>query len=163
MKYKYLAILWSLFLVSCQFFETEKISSETFYEEELKAINWEDVDQYPAFSVCDEFTEKKEQKQCFETTLGRIVHQTIESKNIITGQDINSTVLLAFNISNTGEISNLNIEMDTVVEKEIPLLRQWLIESIDSLPQVAPAYKRGIPVKTKFILPLVINSEAPTN
>lgn len=163
MKYKYLAILWSLFLVSCQFFETEKISSETFYEEELKAINWEDVDQYPAFSVCEEFTEKQEQKHCFETTLNRIIHQTLESKNIVTGKDINSTVLLAFNISNTGEISTLNIEMDTMIEKEIPLLRQWLVESIDSLPKAAPAYKRGIPVNTKFTLPLVIKSETSIN
>ena len=163
MKYKYLAILWSLFLVSCQFFETEKISSETFYEEELKAINWEDVDQYPAFSVCEEFTEKQEQKHCFETTLSQYVYQTIGSKNIVTGQDINSTVFLAFNISNTGEISNLNIEMDSVIEKEIPLLRQWLVESIDSLPKAAPAYKRGIPVNTKFTLPLVIKSETSIN
>jgi hypothetical protein len=163
MKRKYLAILLSLSLVSCQFFETEKISSETFYEEELKAINWEDVDQYPAFSACEEFTEKKEQKHCFETTLSQYVYQTIESKNIVTGQDINSTVLLAFNISNTGEISNLNIEMDTVIEKEIPFLRQWLVECIDSLPQAAPAYKRGIPVNTKFTLPLVIKSKIATN
>ena len=163
MKHKYLAISLSLFLVSCQFFETEKISSETFYEEELKAINWEDVDQYPAFSVCEEFTEKKDQKHCFETTLSRFVYQTIGSKNIVTGKDINSTVLLTFNISNSGEISNLNIEMDTVIEKEIPLLRQWLAECIDSLPQVAPAYKRGIPVNTNFTLPLVIKSDKPTN
>ena len=163
MKRKYLAILLSLFLVSCQFFETEKISSETFYEEELKAINWEDVDQYPAFSACEEFTEKKEQKHCFETTLSQYVYQTIESKNIVTGQDISSRVLLTFNISNTGEISNLNIEMDTVIEKEIPFLRQWLEECIDSLPQAAPAYKRGIPVNTKFTLPLVIKSKTSTN
>ena len=163
MKHKYLAILLSLFLVSCQFFETEKISSETFYKEELKAINWEDVDQYPAFSVCEEFTEKQDQKHCFETTLSRYVYQTIGSKNIITGQDINSTVLLAFNISNTGEISNLNIKMDTVIGKEIPLLRQWLVQCIDSLPQVAPAYKRGIPVNTKFILPVVIKTETSIN
>lgn len=163
MKHKYIAILLSLFLVSCQFFETEKISSETFYKEELKAINWEDVDQYPAFSVCEEFTEKQDQKHCFETTLSRYVYQTIGSKNIITGQDINSTVLLAFNISNTGEISNLNIKMDTVIGKEIPLLRQWLVQCIDSLPQVAPAYKRGIPVNTKFILPVVIKTETSIN
>jgi hypothetical protein len=70
---------------------------------------------------------------------------------------------LAFNISNTGEISNLNIEMDTVIEKEIPFLRQWLVECIDSLPQAAPAYKRGIPVNTKFTLPLVIKSKIATN
>jgi len=163
MKHNYLFIVLSWMLVSCQFFETEKISSETFYKEELEAINWEDVDQYPAFSLCEEFTEKQEQKHCFETTISRIIYQTIGSKNIVTGQDIDSKVLLAFNISNTGEISNLNIEMDTVIEKEIPLLRQWLVECIDSLPKAAPAYKRGIPVNTKFTLPLVIKSETSIN
>ena len=163
MKHNYLFIVLSWMLVSCQFFETEKISSETFYEEELKMINWEDVDQYPAFPECEHFTEKLEKKNCFETTLSGYVYKKIGSKKIITNQDLNDTVFLDFNISKSGEILNLNIVIDSVIQRKIPLLKDWLIQSIDSLPKLIPAYKRGIPVETKFTLPVVIKTEMPTN
>jgi len=164
-RFMKLAAILTLVLLtsSCQFFETEKISSETFYEEELKEIDWEDVDQYPSFSVCEEFTEKQNQKKCFETTLSNYIYEAVAAKNIVTNQNINSTVLLDFNISKTGSISNLTIEIDSLLTQKIPLLKVWLAQSIDSLPKMAPAYKRGIPVETKFTLPIVIKTEGATN
>ena len=65
--------IFSLFLLvlasSCQFFETEKISTETFYEEEIKAIDWKDVDQYPVFTECSDFSEKKSPSFVFRIDL----------------------------------------------------------------------------------------------
>ena len=148
---------------SCQFFETDKISSETFYEEEIKAIDWDQVDRYPAFSNCEQFSEKEEQKHCFETTLSRYVHEFIASQNLVTQSDLNSAIQMNFTISNQGEISNLSIVMDSTIQKKIPRLKEWLTHSIDSLPKLLPAYKRGIPVETKFQLPVLIKSEKTTN
>ena len=148
---------------SCQFFETDKISSDTFYEEEIKAIDWDQVDSYPAFSNCEQFSEKEEQKKCFETTLSQYVHEFVASKNLVTQSDLNSTIQMNFTISNLGEISNLSIVMDSSIQKKIPRLKEWLTHSIDSLPKLLPAYKRGIPVETKFQLPVLIKSEKTTN
>jgi len=160
-RLKFLLIL--LLATSCQFFETDKISSDTFYEEEIKAIDWEQVDRYPAFSNCEQFSEKEEQKHCFETTLSRYVHEFVASKNLVTQTDLNSTIQMNFTISNLGEISNLSIVMDSTIQKKIPRLKEWLTHSIDSLPKLLPAYKRGIPVETKFQLPVLIKSEKTTN
>lgn len=157
----YLALL--LFASSCQFFETEKISSETFYEEDLKAIDWEDVDQYPAFPECISFTEKWEKKHCFEETLQKYVSRSIGSKKMSTHTELHDTVLLEFSINRTGKISILNITMDSTLVRQLPSLRQWLAESIDSLPTLEPANKQGVPVETQFTFPVVIRTEGTTN
>ncbi|MEM7085295.1 MAG: hypothetical protein AAF489_03885 [Bacteroidota bacterium] len=161
---KQLKFLFILLLVSsCQYFETEKISSDTFYEEEMKTIDWEQVDQYPAFSNCEQFGEKADQKRCFETTISRYVHEFVANKNLVTQSDLNSTIQMDFTISKLGEISSLNVVMDSTLQKKMPRLKEWLTLSIDSLPKLLPAYKRGIPVETKFRLPVIINSEKITN
>jgi len=152
-----------LLATSCQYFNTEKISSETFYEEEIKAIEWDQVDQYPAFKSCANYTEKAEQKECFESTLGTFVSDFIRGKNVVTHADLNSTVQLDFIISKSGAIDSLQIVMDSLLLKKIPKLKDWLTHSIDSLPPLEPALKRGIPVKTKFTLPVHIQSEKTTN
>lgn len=157
----YLALL--LLASSCQFFETEKISSETFYEEDMKAIDWADVDQYPAFPQCETFTEKQEKKNCFERTLQEHVAKSLGSKKMSTHEELSDTVLLEFSISRKGEISILNVTMDSLLMKQLPSLKQWLTESIESLPQLAPANKQGVPVETQFTFPVVIVTEKTTN
>ena len=90
-----LVVLYVLFQ-SCQFFETEKISSETFLKDEIKSINWKDVDQYPVFLNCDTFTEKKQQKSCFESTLSAHLYQVINSEKMTVTNDLNETLVLGF-------------------------------------------------------------------
>ena len=144
---------------SCTYFETKKISSETFLEEELKSINWKDVDQYPVFTNCEDISDKLTQKSCFESTLTTQIYQFINSKNIIANRDLNDTVNLDFLVTNTALISVTNIEMDSLLGAAFPQLEKWLLESIDSISVVAPAYKRGIPVNTEFSLPIVIKTQ----
>ncbi len=155
------ASLWILVVLfsSCQWFETEKISSDTFYEEELKTIDWEEVDQYPTFKACDHITEKQAQKNCFVTTLTDPIYQTISSKSLVSHENINDTVWVHFSITKEGAFSQVETEIDSLLRTQIPLLDEWIRRSIDSLPQLAPAYKRGIPVAARFGLPIVVKTE----
>ncbi len=143
---------------SCQFFETEKISTETFYEEELKSIDWKDVDQYPAFAQCEAYSEKLAQKSCFENTLSSRIHEFINTKKVSAARPLNDTVKLKFSVTKEADLSVLKIQMDSLLRTEFPLLEEWISESIDSIEVVAPAYKRGIPIKTQFTLPIVIKT-----
>jgi hypothetical protein len=143
---------------SCQYFETDKISKETFYQEELKTIDWKDVDQYPVFSKCENFTEKTEQKNCFENTLSFHLQQAFTNNNAISVRDLNDTVTVKFTISNTGKLSIMEMKITGTIKAEFPLLYNWLEESIDTLHPAAPAYKRGIPVATQFTLPIIIKT-----
>ena len=153
---------WILFLAfilsSCQFFDTDKISSDTFYEEELSTIRWNEVDQYPAFTVCGEFAEKEAQKDCFVTTLSKKLYDCFQDKGVHANQDLDQLVTLKFSVHKDGTLKVQNIKMDSLVLMEIPLLEQWLRKGIDSLPAVSPAYKRGVPVDTEFVLPISIKT-----
>ena len=143
---------------SCQYFETDKISKETFYQEELKSIDWKDVDQYPAFPKCENLTEKTDQKRCFENTLSSHLRKAFTNHNAIAIRDLNDTVTVKLSISNNGKLSIIEMKITETVKAEFPLLHNWLEESIDTLRPAAPAYKRGIPVATQFTLPIIINT-----
>lgn len=153
-------VLILLMTTSCQYFETDKISKETFYQEELKTIDWKEVDQYPAFPKCESFTEKNEQKSCFENTLSSHLRQTFTNHNAISVRDLNDTVTVKFTISNTGELSIMEMQITKTIKAEFPLLENWLKESIDTLHPAAPAYKRGIPVETQFTIPIIIKTNS---
>ncbi|MCF6308457.1 MAG: hypothetical protein L3J09_10935 [Flavobacteriaceae bacterium] len=147
-------------LSSSQFFETEKISSETFLEEEIKAINWKEVDQYPVFQNCENETEKEQQKSCFETTLINHLYQSIQSENTTVSKDINETIIIDFIVNEKGELSISNMKIDSILSNQLPFLEHKIIQGLDSLQPIAPAYKRGIPVKTTFKLPIIIKTNS---
>jgi hypothetical protein len=158
MKHGFLIISLLLLVTSCQFFETEKVSSEKIYKDEMEAIDWKDVDRYPSFSNCDNILEKPEQKDCFINTVSSQLYRSINHEGMVATREVYDTVKVNFEVSSSGQLSILEIKMDTVLQKEFPDLEIWLLQSIDSLQPVAPAYKRGIPVKTQFTLPVVIKT-----
>jgi len=165
LKMKHLLMLFvTVLFFSCQFFDAEKISSETFYQEELKTINWEDVDRYPSFAICEGYTEKATQKECFESTLISYLQASLKNKDLTTYSNIYKTIWLKFIISEKGEIIEQEISIDSSLQRDFPKLKQWVLASMDSIPSFTPAYKRGVPIKTHFTLPVVIKTlEEVTN
>ncbi len=151
-------VLLLVLATSCQFFETEKVSSEKIYKEEMETIDWKDVDRYPSFSNCKNSLEKPEQKECFISTISSHLYQSISHEEMVATREVYDTVKVNFEVNSSGELSILEIKMDTVLQKEYPNLEKWILQSIDSLQPVAPAYKRGIPVKTQFTLPVIIQT-----
>jgi len=146
-------------VTSCQFFETEKITSETFLKEEIKLINWKDVDSYPVFKECEGESEKQKIKSCFEATLSNHLYNSIKSDSIIVSSDLNEEVLIEFIVNEKGKLKINSMVIDSLLQAELPLLKHNILESIDLLQPIAPAYKRGIPVRTTFKLPILIKTD----
>lgn len=157
---KYILLLVIVFTASsCQFFETQKISSDTFYEEEIKTIDWSEVDTYPQFISCTGFTEKEATKQCFINTLNNEILAFISPQKLISRQEINTKIVLHINVSETGKLGLETIAMDSIITKQFPGLKSTFQKVFDSIPPSLPALKRGIPVKTKFSLPVILKTE----
>jgi len=144
-------------LVSCEYFNVKKTSSDAILEEELQSFKWNEVDEYPTFSICNNSTTKFETKQCFESTITRAITTQLTTENIIVTQDIEDTIYIKFQISEKGELSVLKIKTDSITSQEIPNIEDLLISSLDSLPEIFPAIKRSQKVKTEFTLPIVIS------
>ncbi|CAM4250325.1 hypothetical protein [Gillisia limnaea] len=158
MKKTLLLILFSV-LAGCNNFETKKITSEEVLELESSTLNWKEVDEYPAFENCKNITELNKARDCFETTVANSVYAYLARQEPIVTEVIDDTIYVHLEISKTGKPVISSIEVDTLVTNQIPELKLWLKQSIDSLPKIYPASKRGIPVNSVFKMPIVIKAE----
>lgn len=159
MKSGILLFILSFLLISCDTFLTPKKTSDEFLEEELKTINWKEVDTYPLFPTCDENETKEEQKHCFESTLHTHINTYIQKEELSSNKPVYDTLLINIEISASSEVTITGIEGDSLTFATFPELREHLYQSIQPLPKIEPALKRGVPVKTAFILPLILTSE----
>ena len=144
-------------MVSCDYFDNKKVSSQDIIKQELQTINWSEVDEYPSFSECDSVSEKQERKECFETIILKHVNSYLSQHHIIVSEDIKDTIKVKLAISNTGKINVLAIKAKPETLKIIPEIDSLLRGSINTLPKIFPAIKRGQQVHTEFVLPVVIS------
>jgi hypothetical protein len=147
------------FLIGCNNFETKKISSEEVLDLETKSLNWKEVDEYPAFANCKNIAEIEKARECFEATVANSVNAYLARQEPIVTEAIDHTVYVHLEISKIGKPTIESIDVDTMVTNQIPELKLWLQQSIDSLPKIYPASKRGIPVSSVFTMPIVIKAE----
>lgn len=155
---KYLIILFlGLCISSCDYFDKKKVYSEDILKEDLQTFNWNEVDEYPTFSSCDNSTTKEQLRQCFETALTSYITSQLSNETIIVTEDVNDTVVITFQISENGKLNVLEIKSSDLIKTQIPEIDTLLINSLKGLPQIFPAIKRGQHVKTEFKLPVVIS------
>lgn len=159
MKKIFPILLFPLLLVSCEEFQTRKISSEEIFIEETRDFNWHEVDQYPTFSECRNITEVEAAKTCFGNKVSQYFYSRLEAKQPVVTTEIHDTLYLYLRISEKGIPAIDSMEIDSLVMDQLPEIRSWLSQSVDSLPKIYPATKRGIPVKTTFRMPVVIKAE----
>lgn len=154
-------IVFSFLCLSCDLFEVTKVSSKEIYQEEVEAINWKEVDQFPLFPSCpaDESDRQKE-LACFQSVIGSHLQQHVKMLDRTVSVVVKDTVLIQLRISEQGQIGLRNIEMKASTERQMPALRRTLEEGISTLPIPQPALKRGIPVVTEFTFPLAIKTTA---
>lgn len=148
-----------LMLSSCEYFNVKKTSSEAILNEELQTFNWDEVDIYPTFSVCDSLSTKKDKAFCFESVLTNQILNFLKEKSIVVTEDINDTIHLKFKVSETGKSTLDTFFVDSITLQQIPDIKLYIRESLQSLPKIYPAIKRGQQVKTEFELPIIINVE----
>lgn len=160
MRRRYFLLFLILFgLVGCKDVETKKVSSDDILAEELKTMDMKEVDEYPIFAVCDTFMAQQAKRDCFKRGVIKNFQEFLASKTLIFTNKIEDTIWLNLTIMATGEAELTGVQISDTVRKQIPEMEQWLRQSMDSLPKIYPAIKRGIPVKTAFKIPVVIEVE----
>lgn len=153
-----LLLLLMFALCSCEYFSAKKTTSDAIYKEELKTFNWNDVDEFPTFSVCDSLETKTDKQECFQTTITNHISKNLEKEIIVVSQDISDTLIMELQISEKGDITVLDIEAKETTLAEIPDIESLLKNALLELPQVFPAIKRGQQVKTQFKLPIILQA-----
>lgn len=141
---------------SCQYFEKNVPSKEELLQKELQKINWEEVDEYPTTQGCDSISNKNLQKQCFFDFMAAQLHFKLANDTIRKAYHnidtlkvkvlVNANATVAF----TPEVSNDSIYYNK--SKADSLLQTKLA----SFPPIQPAIKRGMKVKSEFLIPVVL-------
>ena len=156
---RFLPILLILVLSSCSFFESNEKRTQVLINEELRQIDWDNVDSYPFFYTCDESATKAAQKICFEETLTSHFEKTLNEFEFTLTDKESETVAVIFVIDTLGRINVTSIEKDASVLKQMPEFDGVITQSLKNLPKLAPALKRGIPVNSKYRIPVQLNTD----
>ncbi len=156
---KFLVFFLILHLQSCQYFDKKVPIESDLLNKQLKEINWKEVDQYPSVVECEKLTDEIQRKQCFF----QFITSSITQKLNVDSLSVLFPKLDTLNLNVTVN-SNATILFQPLFPKDSVGINRIKIDSIlkvklINLPQVNPAIKRGIPVKTQFILPIIINSK----
>ncbi|MEO0526474.1 MAG: hypothetical protein AAFZ89_04570 [Bacteroidota bacterium] len=155
---KLLKLLICCCLASCNFFESKEKKTQELVDQEMQEIDWNDVDQYPLFSDCDETADKEVQKNCFQETLMLHFEMTFQEFNVLLDQQIKDTVYVDFILESNGTIFVQQIHNKQILKGQMKELGEKVTESLNSLPKIEPAIKRGVPVSTKYRIPIILNS-----
>ncbi len=144
--------------VSCEFFNGSIVKEETIVAQEKLTIDLDTVDEFPSFASCDQL-EKEAQKNCFFQTLTNHIYKRLSENELIVSKTIHDTIHVELHIDSLGIIKVVDIKKEAFTTKHLPSLDSLIHASIHRLPKAAPAHKRGIPVATKFMLPIILNVE----
>ncbi|MDQ6470320.1 hypothetical protein RB619_06680 [Flavobacterium sp. LHD-80] len=148
-----------LFFNSCQYFEKKVPSEKELLQKELKAINWKEVDEYPSLAECETIADEKQRQKCFFDVMAQLVQQKldIDSLSILYPEldtiEVKVTVFPNAKMKFEPQFPKDSVAYDTI--KVDSILHARLVD----FPKVSPAIKRGIPVKTQFILPVIIKAK----
>lgn len=158
MKQSFL-FLTVLFFNSCQYFEKQIPSEKELLQKELKSINWKEVDEYPSVAECEKIAGKKLRQQCFFELMSDLIQSklNIDTLAILYPEldtiEVKVTVFPNSTIKFEPQFPKDSVAYDTI--KIDSILHARLVD----FPKVNPGIKRGIPVKTQFILPVILKEK----
>ena len=155
---------YSFFLVfilfnSCQYFDKQVPSEKELLQKELKAINWKEVDEYPSVVDCDKIEDKKQRQNCFFEVLTQLIQEKLCNDTLamlypeLDTIEVKVTVFPNSTMQFEPQFPKDSVAYDTV--KIDSILKARLVD----FPKINPAIKRGLPVKTQFILPVILKVE----
>ena len=148
-----------LFFNSCQYFDKQIPSEKELLQKELKAINWKEVDEYPSVVDCDKIEDKKQRQQCFFEVLTQLIQDKLCNDTLamlypeLDTIEVKVTVFPNATMTFEPQFPKDSVAYDTI--KIDSILKTRLVD----FPKINPAIKRGLPVKTQFILPVILKVE----
>ena len=156
---KRLSYFLFLLLFSCNYFDKQVPSKDALLQQELKQINWNEVDEFPSVSECEKIEDKGMRQQCFFDFLTQTIQQRLSTDTLsimypeLDTIEVKVTVFPNATLQFEPQFPKDSVAYDTV--KIDSILRERLAD----FPKINPALKRGIPVKTQFILPVILKVE----
>lgn len=158
MKYL-LTFLLFCSVASCQWFDSKAPDEQELLEQRLNEINLKEVSSYPSIAGCDAVMDKNERKECFLATMATLIQEKLTRDTLIVEYPEADTIKVEVTVFPDATLNfEPKFEVDSITYDTTAVYRA-IKNSLTNFPDVEPAQKEGIPVTTKFTLPVVINVE----
>lgn len=143
-----------VFFTSCDYFSFSKHTNGPILD---TIVDFSSVDTFPSFPVCDSIIDKQKKADCFRETIHRKIGEELKKHQFTIENAIEEVVFVDLVINAKGEFILDSIKSSSNIKKQLPTLDSVLKVSVLNLPKIFPANKRGIPVTTKYRLPIEIS------
>lgn len=152
-------LLLLLALGSCQYFQKQVPDEDELLKKRLDAINWKEVSAYPSLPECDTITDKQKRKECFFSSMTRLVQEKLDVDTLaILYPEIDTIEVLVTVFPDASVQFEPRFPKDSVAYDKVKI-DSLLRAKLTNFPSVEPAQKEGVPVKSQFILPVILNVE----
>ena len=142
-----------IFITSCDKFSFSKTDNKQALD---TIVDFSSVDTFPSFAGCNSIIDKSKKETCFRTTIHQQIGEELKEHTFIIKDSINEIVYVDLIINSKGKFQFVAIDSSEKIKNNLPKLDSLLKASIKKLPEIYPAIKRGIPVTTKYRLPIRI-------
>lgn len=134
-------------------------SEEELLQKRLKEINWNEVTVYPSVAECDSILDKELQKECFFSYLTKIIHQKIAPDSLLINRRILDTIEVKVTVFPDSKITFEPLFASDSLTYDKQKTDSIIKARLTDFPKIEPAQKEGIPVKTQFILPVILKAD----
>lgn len=146
-------LLMVLFITSCDKFSFSKNKN---IQDLDTIVDFSSVDTFPSFKPCDSIIDKTKKTDCFRTTIHQKIGAELLQHTFIIKDSIDEIIYVDLIINSKGIFTLHAIQSSNNIKKVLPQLDGLLRESVEKLPKIYAANKRGIPVSVKYSLPIRI-------
>lgn len=149
-----------LAIQSCQYFEKQVPDEKELLKQELKKINWDEVDEFPSVLQCDTIKDAAIKKQCFFDYMAQTIQERIGIDTLRIEYPKIDTINVKITINTDSSLQfETQYTNDSIALADKTKIDSILMSRLSDFPKVEPAIKRGVKVKTQFVLPVIIKME----
>lgn len=140
-------------LVSCKEIGGRVPSKEELLQKEMRSINWKTVDEYPSVAACDSLSDKSQRQACFFDFITSTIQERLNSDTLPAGYPENDTLKIKVIVFPDSHVEFAPGDEPSQAYDSILSVR------LSDFPKINPALKRGLPVRTEFVLPVVLKAD----
>ncbi len=155
---KYLYYTLFFLLASCQYFEKQVLSEAELLELRLQQIDWKEVTMYPSVAECDSLVNKEEKKACFFRYLSHLIQLKIAPDSLALPSSIIDTIDVRVTVTADSKITFEPLFTSDSTSYDKRKIDSLIRSRLVNFPKIEPAQKEGIPVKTQFLLPIILKT-----
>lgn len=142
-----------LLLVACKDIGGRVPSKEELLKKEMQSIDWKSVDEYPSVAACDSLPDKEQRRTCFFDFIRQNIQERLNADTLPADYPAPDTIRIKVTVFPDAHVGFTCTDQTSAAHDSLIKAR------LADFPSVNPALKRGLPVKTEFILPVVLSSD----